>query len=78
MAAGISWPKAITLVAAFAFLAGAAGHWIGHAGPPGENSVDAGFARDGQCGAEGMARLGSNAESILQYYYPGCMIVNIY
>jgi stage II sporulation protein D len=31
-----------------------------------------------QCGAEGMARLGSDAESILQYYYPGCKIVNIY
>ncbi len=31
-----------------------------------------------QCGAEGMARLGSDAESILQYYYPGCRIVNIY
>jgi stage II sporulation protein D len=30
-----------------------------------------------QCGAEGMARLGSDGESILQYYYPGCRIVNI-
>ncbi len=43
---GITWPKAITLVIAFAFLAGAAGHWIGHAGPPGDASVDAGFYRD--------------------------------
>ena len=43
---GISWPKAITLIIAFAFLAGAVGHWIGHAGPPGEGSVDAGFYKD--------------------------------
>jgi stage II sporulation protein D len=31
-----------------------------------------------QCGAEGMARLGSDAESILRYYYPGSKVVNIY
>ena len=31
-----------------------------------------------QCGAEGMARLGSDAQSILQYYYPGAEIVNVY
>ena len=31
-----------------------------------------------QHGAEGMARLGSNAEAILQYYYPGAKIVNVY
>jgi stage II sporulation protein D len=31
-----------------------------------------------QCGAEGMARLGRDAESILQYYYPGCKLLNIY
>ena len=31
-----------------------------------------------QHGAEGMARLGSDAEAILQYYYPGAEIVNIY
>jgi stage II sporulation protein D len=31
-----------------------------------------------QCGAEGMARLGSDAQSILQYYYPGAEIVNLY
>jgi SpoIID/LytB domain protein len=31
-----------------------------------------------QCGAEGMARLGSDAESILRYYYPGAEIVNVY
>jgi stage II sporulation protein D len=31
-----------------------------------------------QCGAEGMARLGRDAESILQYYYPGGKLVNIY
>ena len=31
-----------------------------------------------QCGAEGMARAGRNAEAILQYYYPGCEIVSIY
>jgi uncharacterized protein (DUF305 family) len=43
---GVSWPKAIALIVAFAFLAGAAGHWIGHAGPPGESSVDTGFYRD--------------------------------
>src|SRR6476646_9550369 len=43
---GISWPKAIVLVLAVAFLAGAAGHWIGHSGPPGSDSVDAGFYQD--------------------------------
>jgi len=43
---GLSWPKVVVLVLAFAFLAGAVGHWIGHAGPPGEESVDAGFYRD--------------------------------
>ena len=43
---GISWPKAIMLVLAVAFLAGAAGHWIGHSGPPGSDSVDAGFYQD--------------------------------
>ncbi len=31
-----------------------------------------------QCGAEGMARRGSSAEAILQYYYPGCEIVSVY
>jgi stage II sporulation protein D len=31
-----------------------------------------------QCGAEGMARLGSDAQSILQYYYPGAEIVSAY
>ncbi len=31
-----------------------------------------------QCGAEGMARRGSNAEQILQYYYPGAKIVSVY
>jgi stage II sporulation protein D len=31
-----------------------------------------------QCGAEGMARLGSDAQSILGYYYPGARIVNVY
>jgi stage II sporulation protein D len=31
-----------------------------------------------QCGAEGLARLGRTAEEILQYYYPGSQIVNIY
>jgi stage II sporulation protein D len=31
-----------------------------------------------QCGAQGMARLGSDAESILRYYYPGAEIVNVY
>lgn len=43
---GVSWPKVVVLVLAFAFLGGAIGHWIGHAGPPGEDSVDAGFYRD--------------------------------
>jgi stage II sporulation protein D len=31
-----------------------------------------------QHGAEGMARLGSDAQAILQHYYPGAEIVNIY
>lgn len=31
-----------------------------------------------QCGAEGMARSGREAEAILQYYYPGCEIVSTY
>jgi stage II sporulation protein D len=31
-----------------------------------------------QCGAEGLARSGSKAEEILQYYYPGCEAVSIY
>jgi stage II sporulation protein D len=31
-----------------------------------------------QHGAEGMARIGSDAEAILQYYYPGARIVNVY
>jgi SpoIID/LytB domain protein len=31
-----------------------------------------------QCGAEGMARLGSDVQSILRYYYPGAEIVNVY
>jgi stage II sporulation protein D len=31
-----------------------------------------------QHGAEGMARCGSSAEAILQYYYPGARIVNVY
>lgn len=31
-----------------------------------------------QYGAEGMARLGQNAEAILQHYYPGSAIENIY
>ncbi|MEN6424200.1 MAG: SpoIID/LytB domain-containing protein [Phycisphaerales bacterium] len=31
-----------------------------------------------QCGAEGMARHGSNAEQILQHYYPGAKIVSVY
>ncbi len=31
-----------------------------------------------QCGAEGMARLGSDARSILQYYYPGAQIGSLY
>ena len=31
-----------------------------------------------QHGAEGMARLGSDAEAILQYYYPGAEVVNVY
>jgi len=31
-----------------------------------------------QCGAEGMARAGNDAETILQYYYPGCEIVSLY
>jgi stage II sporulation protein D len=31
-----------------------------------------------QHGAEGMARLGSDAEAILQYYYPGAKLVNVY
>jgi uncharacterized protein (DUF305 family) len=43
---GITWPKAIVLVLAVAFLAGAAGHWIGKSGPPGGDSVDAGFYKD--------------------------------
>lgn len=43
---GLSWPKVVVLVLAFAFLGGAIGHWIGHAGPPGESSVDAGFYQD--------------------------------
>jgi uncharacterized protein (DUF305 family) len=43
---GLSWPRVIVLALAFAFLGGAIGHWIGHAGAPGEDSVDAGFYRD--------------------------------
>ena len=43
---GLSWPRVVVVVLAFAFLAGAIGHWIGHAGPPGEGSVDAGFYQD--------------------------------
>jgi stage II sporulation protein D len=31
-----------------------------------------------QCGAEGMARLGSDAQDILRHYYPGAPIVNLY
>lgn len=31
-----------------------------------------------QCGAEGMARLGCDANGILQHYYPGAEIVNVY
>jgi stage II sporulation protein D len=31
-----------------------------------------------QCGAEGMARAGHNAQAILRYYYPGCEIVSVY
>jgi len=31
-----------------------------------------------QCGAEGLARLGSKAEEILRYYYPGCEIASVY
>jgi len=31
-----------------------------------------------QHGAQGMARRGNNARSILQYYYPGAEIVNVY
>jgi stage II sporulation protein D len=31
-----------------------------------------------QCGAEGMARLGNDAETILQYYYPGGEIASVY
>jgi stage II sporulation protein D len=31
-----------------------------------------------QCGAEGMARKGRNAEQILAYYYPASRIINIY
>ncbi len=31
-----------------------------------------------QCGAEGMARQGRNAEQILAYYYPASRIINIY
>jgi stage II sporulation protein D len=31
-----------------------------------------------QCGAEGMARKGYNAEQILAYYYPASRIINIY
>jgi stage II sporulation protein D len=31
-----------------------------------------------QCGAEGMARKGKNAEQILSYYYPGSKIVSVY
>ncbi len=31
-----------------------------------------------QHGAEGMARLGNDAEAILQYYYPGAKLVNVY
>lgn len=31
-----------------------------------------------QCGAEGMARLGKTAREILQHYYPGSEIANIY
>ncbi len=31
-----------------------------------------------QCGAEGMARAGNDAETILRYYYPGCEIVRLY
>jgi stage II sporulation protein D len=31
-----------------------------------------------QCGAEGMARLGKDAATILQYYYPGCEIASLY
>jgi len=31
-----------------------------------------------QCGAQGMARLGNDAEAILSYYYPGSRIVKIY
>jgi len=43
---GLSWPKVVILVLAFAFLGGAIGHWIGHSGAPGEDSVDAGFYQD--------------------------------
>jgi len=31
-----------------------------------------------QCGAQGMAREGKNAQQILSYYYPGSMIISIY
>ena len=31
-----------------------------------------------QHGAEGMARLGRDTETILRYYYPGAQIVNVY
>ena len=42
----VSWPKAIVLALALAFLAGAIGHGIGRSGPPGEGAVDTGFYRD--------------------------------
>jgi stage II sporulation protein D len=31
-----------------------------------------------QCGAQGMARQGRDAEDILQHYYPGAELVNVY
>jgi stage II sporulation protein D len=31
-----------------------------------------------QCGAQGMAREGKNAQQILSYYYPGSVIISIY
>jgi stage II sporulation protein D len=31
-----------------------------------------------QCGAQGMARKGKNAQQILSYYYPGSQIISIY
>lgn len=41
-----SWPKVVVLVAAFAFLGGAIGYFVGHGRAPGGDSVDVGFYQD--------------------------------